>query len=76
MTSIFVANTNVDVQNNLNYMKNDFVNREENDREDDREDRKNIDVDQMFKVCYNCDSFEHLFNTCIKSHVFNFVSTN
>ena len=76
MTSIFVANINVNVQDNFNYMRNDFVNKERDDRENDREDRKNIDVDQIFKMCYNCDSFEHLFNTCIKSHVFDFVSTS
>ena len=69
VTSIFVANTNVDAQSNLNYMRDDFVNRGRDDRED-------IDVDQIFKVCYNCDSFEHLFNICIKSHVLDFVSTS
>ena len=76
VTNIFVANINVDAQNNLNYIKNDFVNKKRDDRENDREDRKDIDVDQIFKICYNFDSFEHLFNTCIKSHVFDFVSTS
>ena len=76
VTSIFVANINVDAQSNLNYMRDDFVNKERVDREDDRESRKNIDVDQIFKVCYNCDSFEHLFNTCIKSHVLDLISTS
>ena len=76
VTHIFVANINVDAQNNFNYMKNDFVNKERNDRENDRENRESIDVDQIFKVCYNCDSFEHLFNTCIKSHVLDLISTS
>ena len=76
VTSIFVANINVDAQDNFNYMRDDFVNKERDDRENDREDRKNIDVDQIFKMCYNCDSFEHLFNTCIKSHVFDFALTS
>ena len=76
VTNIFVANINVDAQSNLNYMRDYFVNKERDDRENDRENREDIDVDQNFKVCYNCDSFEHLFNTCIKSHIFDFVSTS
>ena len=28
MTNIFVANINVDAQNNFNYMRDDFVNKE------------------------------------------------
>ena len=76
VTNIFVANINVDAQNNLNYIKDNFINRERDDRENDRESRENIDVDQIFKMCYNCDSLEHLFNTCIKSHVLDFVSTS
>ena len=57
VTNIFIANINVDAQDNFNYMKDDFVNRERDDRENDRESRKDINVDQIFKVCYNCDSY-------------------
>ena len=56
-------------------MKIDFVNKERDDRDRDRDDRKNIDINLIFKMCYNCNSFEHLFNIYIKSHVLDFVST-
>ena len=76
VTNIFVANINVDTQNNLNYIRDDFVNKKRDDRERDRDDQKSIHIDLILKICYNCDSFEHLFNVCIKFHVFDFVSTS
>ena len=76
MTNTFVANINVDTQNNFNYMRDNFINKERDDRERDRNDQKSIDIDQIFKMCYNCDLFEHLFNVYIKSHVLDFVLTN
>ena len=45
MTNIFVANINVDIQNNFNYMRDDFVNKKRDDRESNRDDRENINVD-------------------------------
>ena len=44
VTNIFVANINVDAQSNLNYMRDDFVNKKRDDRENDRNERKNINV--------------------------------
>ena len=57
-------------------MRDDFVNKKRNDRKNDRDERENIDVDQISKMCYNYDSFEHLFNVCIKFHVLGFISTS
>ena len=76
MINIFVANINVDAQNNFNYMRDDFINKKRNDRENDHDERKNINVNLISRMCYNCDSFEYLFNTCARSHVFDFVLTN
>ena len=70
---VFVSNINVVTHNNLNYIKNDFFNKRRENRENDRE---NFNFNQIFKTCYKCDSFEHLFNKCIKSHVLDFVSTS
>ena len=57
-------------------MRDDFINKKRDDRENDRDDQKNIDIDLIFKICYNYDSFEYLFNVCIKFHVFDFVLTS
>ena len=76
LTIIFGANINVDTQNNFNYMKDDFVNQKRNDSERDCDNQKNINIDLIFKMCYNCDLFKHLFNVCIEFHVFDFVSTS
>ena len=73
---IFASNINVVAQNNLNYMRDNFINKRRDDRERDRDNRENIDIDLIFKMCYNCDSFEYLFNVCIKSHMLNFVLAN
>ena len=44
VTSIFVANINVDVQNNFNYMRDDFINKKRDDEENDYNNRKNINI--------------------------------
>ena len=36
--NIFVTNINIDDQNNFNYIKDDFFNKERENRENDRED--------------------------------------
>ena len=54
-------------------MRNDFFNEKRKNRENDRE---NFNFNQIFKVCYNCKSFEHLFNKCIKFHVLDFILTS
>ena len=73
---VFASNINVVAQSNLNYIKDNFINKKRDDRERDRDDQENIDIDLIFKICYNYNSFEHLFNVCIELYVFDFVSTN